>query len=248
MKAPALLILQLTAHASLLCSFLWFTPQDWFCALAVYCITGLLGMTVTYHRLLAHKSWSAPRWLRTLGTLAGAFGMTGSPIAWVAVHRQHHRFTDTDRDPHSPMFMRWWWVQWFSMLQPVNVKYAADLMRDPFQVRLHRVYELMHVATLTFLLTTLGLKGAMIWYLTPAAILWNAGSLVNTLCHFQGYRRYETRDASRNLWLLGLLMFGEGFHNNHHGSPKLASFSRAWWEIDLGGLLIRALPKARVRA
>lgn len=245
MKAPVLLIMQLLAHASLLCSVLWFTPHDWLCAVAVYFVTGLFGMSVTYHRLLTHNSWDAPRWLRNLGALVGSYGMIGSPVSWVAMHRTHHQLIDTEGDPQSPLVLRWWMVQWFPMMHDVDLRYSSDLLRDPFQVRLHRVYELMHLATVLFLLTTFGLHATMVWYLTPAAILWNAGSMVDTLCSYKGYRRFETDDSSHNLWPLGILVFGEGFHNNHHGSPITASFSRAWWEVDLGGVLIRCLPKRR---
>lgn len=244
MSAPFLLVFQVLAHASLLCSLLWLTPADWLVVVAVYAVTGCLGMTVTYHRLLSHKSWKAPTWARVIGMLVGVWGLTGSPIAWVAIHRQHHRFTDTERDPHSPLHMKWWRVQWFSMMEPVDVRYAVDLLRDRVAVALHRWYEVIHVAILVMLLLVFGLKTTMVWYLTPAAILWNAGSLVNTLCHNFGSRTYQTRDSSRNFWPLGLLIFGEGFHNNHHGNPGSARFGLRWWELDLGYLVIQLLRRS----
>ena len=82
------------------------------------------------------------------------------------------------------------------------------------------------------------------FYLVPAAILWNAGSFINTLSHMFGYRNHETKDSSTNLFLLGILMWGEGWHNNHHASPASHYFGEQWWEIDLGGFLIERLDPA----
>jgi stearoyl-CoA desaturase (delta-9 desaturase) len=78
-------------------------------------------------------------------------------------------------------------------------------------------------------------------YLVPAMILWNAGSFINTLTHMTGYRNHETNDNSTNIPLLGILMWGEGWHNNHHWQPSNASFKFKWWEFDLGGWFITLL-------
>ena len=78
-------------------------------------------------------------------------------------------------------------------------------------------------------------------YLFPAMILWNAGSFINTLTHMFGYRNFETTDNSTNIPTLGILMWGEGWHNNHHADPQNPSFKHKWWEFDLGGWFIKLL-------
>ena len=55
---------------------------------------------------------------------------------------------------------------------------------------------------------------------------------VNSICHTFGKREFETRDQSRNEWIVGLLGFGEGWHNNHHAYQRVASQGHRWWEID----------------
>jgi len=65
--------------------------------------------------------------------------------------------------------------------------------------------------------------------------------LVNSASHIWGYRSYETDDDSRNLWWVGLLAFGEGWHNNHHAFPGRARHGHRWWELDNTWLTIRAL-------
>lgn len=198
-------------------------------------------MTMTYHRLLTHQSWKAPKWFYYFGTLCGAYGLTGSPLAWVAVHREHHRHTDTDKDPHSPKngFFK---AQWLSMFHPVNPRYAIDLSRDKFQLFVHKNYFLIHTtvfACLFFIDPMLAVAG----YLVPACILWNMGSGVNTFGHSLGYRNHEIRDDSKNNHFFGYFSWGEGWHNNHHHRPMESNFQNRWWEFDMGGWFIKRLER-----
>jgi stearoyl-CoA desaturase (delta-9 desaturase) len=64
---------------------------------------------------------------------------------------------------------------------------------------------------------------------------------INSICHFFGRRRFETDDRSTNVFWLAPISFGEAWHNNHHAFPRSAHHGLRWWEIDPGGLLIRAL-------
>ena len=197
---------------------------------------------MTFHRLLSHNSYNSPKWFYYLGTLCGFYGLTGSPIAWAAVHREHHRYTDKELDPHSPLHKSFISIQWLSMFETPKVRYVPDLLKDKFQVFLHKNYFYIHACiAITFLLIDPFMLVYL--YLVPAAILWNAGSFINTLTHMFGYRNYDTKDNSKNLFLLGFLMWGEGWHNNHHASPTNSQFGKKWWEIDIGGFLIRKLFK-----
>jgi stearoyl-CoA desaturase (delta-9 desaturase) len=64
---------------------------------------------------------------------------------------------------------------------------------------------------------------------------------VNSASHMWGYRNYETRDNSRNLWWVALLAYGEGWHNNHHAYPAMARHGHKWWEFDATFQFIRLL-------
>lgn len=235
-----LLAFQVIAHLGLLALIITGQWHLLLVAVLVYCVTACVGMTVTYHRLLSHRSWVAPRWFEKLGTLCGAYGLVGSSIAWVAVHRDHHRHSDRDGDPHSPHMIPWWKVQWLSMFEPVRPKLALDLAKDTFHLWLHRLYFPAHA-----LLLGLGLWMSPLWtaalYLAPAALLWNAGSLVNTLNHMAGSRPHETKDKSTNHWFTGWLVFGEGWHNNHHAKPASPRFGQRWWQVDMGYWVIQAV-------
>lgn len=235
-----LLILQIAAHLSFIPMIMYGEWYHWAIALFTYFVTGCFGMTMTFHRLLSHKSWNAPKWFEIFGTLAGTYGLTGSSIGWVAVHREHHHYTDQERDPHSPKHKGFVRVQWLSMFDTPNPKYATHLMRDKLHTLTHKYYIHLHVAVIVFwsLIDPMLLVSA---YLVPAAILWNAGSFINTLTHMIGYRNFDTNDDSTNISLLGILMWGEGWHNNHHAKPNSWSFKERWWEFDIGGWFIERL-------
>lgn len=233
---------QVIAHLSLIPALIFFSWKYFIISLFVYFITGCFGMTMTYHRLLTHKSWTAPRWFVHVGSLCGAYGLVGSPIAWVSIHREHHAFTETDLDPHSPHTKGFFNAQYLSMFNIPKLRYVVDLVRDNFQIKLHQYYFLIHGIIFTTLLV-LNPMLLLFAYLVPAAILWNAGSFINTLNHTVGYRNSETRDNSTNNFLTGYLMWGEGWHNNHHASPKNWNFQVRPWEFDIGGFFIKRLMK-----
>lgn len=236
-----LLVFQIAAHVGLIYQIFYGGIEHWAASVFVYFLTGCFGMTMTYHRLLSHKSWNAPKWFEKFGTLCGFYGLTGSSIAWVAVHREHHRFTDKDGDPHAPGIKGFFAVQWLSMFEKPNPKYALHLIKDSFHLFLHKYYFVIHLCIATVLIVLGGVDLMVALYLAPAAILWNAGSFVNTLTHMIGYRNHKTNDNSTNIFWLGYLMWGEGWHNNHHAHPSNAIFGEKWWEFDLGGFFIKLL-------
>ena len=167
---------------------------------------------------------------------------------WVAAHRKHHRFSDQEEDPHSPRHGTWWshmlWMMprkgskhWADLYRT----YAPDLLRDPFLQLLNRTFLWWHLG----LGICLFLIGYLAWgpYIGLSMVVYgmflrlvyvlHVTWAVNSASHIWGYRNYETRDDSRNLWWVGLLAFGEGWHNNHHAYQRLARHGHKWWELDL---------------
>lgn len=205
-----------------------------------------LGINIGYHRLLTHKSFTAPPWFRytlvTLGTLSGA----GPPIHWAAMHRVHHRFSDTDTDPHNSTRGFWYshvlhlfLVEEHEASQGYLANYAPDLMKEPYLRFLNRHGTFLAVA----LLPVLFLLGGWEWLLWGGffrvAATWNIMWLVNSASHMWGYRNYKTSDRTVNSWWVGLLAAGEGWHNNHHAIPSSAAHGHRWWELDQSFLFIR---------
>ena len=237
-----LLVAQIIAHLSIIPMIMYGEWYHWLLGIAVYFVTGCFGMTMTYHRLLSHNSWKAPNWFEYFGTLCGFYGLTGSSIGWVAIHKEHHHYTDQEKDPHSPEHHGFFKVQWLSMFEEPNPRYVIRLIRDPIHMFLHKWYFVIHIviAVVWYLIDPMLMVAA---YLFPAMILWNAGSFINTLTHTFGYRNHDTDDNSTNIPILGILMWGEGWHNNHHWKPQEATFKYKWWELDIGYQFIKLLSK-----
>lgn len=217
-----------------------------------------LGITLGYHRLLTHKSLIVPNWVKYYFAICGYLALMGSPIVWVGVHRQHHQKSDQPGDPHSPRdgfeHALYKWMYYTTRVQSDEElqRQASDLMKDPFFRMLgyrhnaHQAYLCLAVCIVFRLLTlvTLGwipFVGNLIGSFT---IFWST-QFVNTFCHIEsyGYRTYKTTEDSRNVWWVGLLAAGEGWHNNHHAVPKSARHGLAWWEFDLTWCTIWLLEK-----
>ena len=217
-------------------------------AAALYWVTLCLGIGMGYHRLLTHRGYKVPKPLEYFFAVCGTLALEGGPISWVATHRVHHQFSDLPGDPHSPRDGKWWaHVLWTLIGEPTHCdtamtsKYAPDLARDRFYVLLTRFH---YVPLVLVGLALLACGG-------PAFVLWgiffrvtlglHVTWAVNSVTHLWGTRRFATRDDSRNNWLVALLSFGEGWHNNHHAHPVSARHGLAWYEIDITWYTIHLL-------
>lgn len=232
---------QLFCHVMAIYCFFIFSWTDYLLSIIVYFLTGCLGITTTYHRYLSHKSFKTRPMFIKIGTLLGTLGGVGSSIGWVSVHRQHHRYSDKELDPHSPKygFLRSFYG---SIVHTPQIKYVTDLLKNNYQTKMHQYYWHINAA---YAIALLALGGVNLWlacHIFPSFILWTTMGLVNTISHMWGYKNYpDTRDDSRNNWLAALLAWGEGWHNNHHGDPMNWSFQRHWWEIDITKLVIKSI-------
>jgi len=232
-----------------------FSFIGWFLVFYLYHGT---GTTLGYHRLLTHKSLSLPRWLAYFIVSGGYLGLMGSPIVWVAVHRLHHQKSDQTGDPHSPnhgfVHALVGWMFHMKKVQPQAEleKQVPDLIDDPVLKLLGCDHEpgqarLCLYCCVAFRLLILLLLGPVALFanlLATAMTFWST-QLVNAVCHLKnvGYRSFNTREESRNVWWVGILALGEGWHNNHHAVPKSARHGMAWFEVDVTWYVIWLLEK-----
>lgn len=221
------------------------SPIHYLIAFGVYFLTGCFGMSMTYHRLLSHRSWSPPPGFEFFGTFCGTLGLTGSSLGWTSVHRSHHVNVDSEEDPHSPHFRGFFWSQFLSMYYRPQLSNVKDLISKPYHRFFHRYYLAVHLAFAAILALAFGPFALVYAYLFPAAILWNTGSFVNSIGHAWGYKNFATKDQSRNNPLLALITWGEGWHNNHHRYQKRSYFGHRWFEIDVAGFLIKCISRRR---
>lgn len=257
------------AHAlACLAFFPWlFSYTGLAAAIAGHFLFGMFGITIGYHRLLTHRGFTCPKWLEYLFAVLGMCSLQGSPAKWVAIHRIHHKESDKQPDPHSPLAgVYWGHMGWLFIRNRdhANIlgfeRYVRDLLRDPFYLRLERnsawfaVY-LLH-ALLFFIVgfisgwwvtgdtmagTQLGLS-LLVWGVFVRTVVVLHGTwAVNSLSHLWGYRNYRTTDNSRNNWLVAMFSHGEGWHNNHHAEQSAASHGHRWFELDMTWWVIRGM-------
>lgn len=238
----SLFVLHVAATIALFYQILTGNAQDWLFTGITYIIVAIC-LTMTYHRYLAHKSFEfKSNLIRKLCVIVCTLGSGfSSPIVWAAIHKEHHRFSDTDKDPHLGRLRNIIKLHFTSMFITPNIKYAVDLLKDPFYVFLHNHYFKLHIIWAS-VLCIINPSLVIPMYLVPLCLLWHAGNLVNSISHCVGYRNHNTKDQSRNNWAVALLFFGE-WHNNHHNNPRSAKHGEKWWEIDITYMLIRLLGK-----
>jgi stearoyl-CoA desaturase (delta-9 desaturase) len=219
-------------------------------------LSGGVGITLCFHRLLTHRSFKTPKWFEYLTTFCGCLAWQGSPIDWVGTHRIHHQHSDADGDPHTPQHgFTWAHVLWCMHKYPdeQDPKHAArDLMRDTGQRLFRRWYVLPQVIVAVLLfgagewLASLGIATSglslFIWgSALRTVVVYHGTWFVNSAAHTWGYRNFDTKDHSTNLWWVAVVSFGEGWHNNHHAQQRSAAHGMRWWEFDLTYRTIKLL-------
>jgi sn-1 stearoyl-lipid 9-desaturase len=215
----------------------------------LYVFTGL-GITFGFHRLLTHKAFEANIVVRFIAVLAGSLALQGNPIEWVSDHRIHHLFSDTKKDRHNSNWgFTWSHITWLFhdfRVSPLEKKIRENLEKDKLLVFFKYSFVPIQVL-LGIILWNIGGWSMVIWgVFFRTVFLYHVTWLVNSATHKWGYRWFETDDNSRNTWWVGLLAFGEGWHNTHHAYQASPRHGIKWWEIDVTWYLIWLLSKLKL--
>jgi stearoyl-CoA desaturase (delta-9 desaturase) len=235
-------------HVLAVVALFHFTWKAVAAAAVLWWISGSLGIGVGYHRLLTHRGFRCPKWLEYFFAICGTLALEGGPIFWVGIHRIHHQLTDREGDPHSPRDGKWWshmgWILTGQSLHRGTEKlapYVPDLRRDKFYLWLSKYHWLTQVVVGAAVLYFGGWNMALWAVFFRTVVGLHATWLVNSATHLWGTQRWATGDDSTNNFLIALLTWGEGWHNNHHAHPSSARHGLRWWEIDTNWYVISAL-------
>ncbi|WP_431065935.1 acyl-CoA desaturase [Methylotuvimicrobium sp.] len=217
----------------------------------------MFAITAFYHRYFSHKAFRTTRVCQFLFGLLGSTATQRGPIWWASHHRRHHRYSDTDRDMHSPRKGFWWsHMGWFMSTKHfvTREQWVRDLIKFPelrFLDRFDIVIPVLYAVALWGLgkwleiaFPELGTTGwqMLIWgYFVSTIVLIHCTLFINSLSHVWGNQRYKTGDDSRNNGFLALITLGEGWHNNHHHYPVSARQGFYWWEIDISYYLLKLM-------
>ncbi len=230
------------------------------------------SMGIFHHMYLTHRSFKCAPIVEQLGSILGTLTWRGpfaAPIRYVAMHKIHHAYADTELDPHTPTkgywfaLMSWFWQMplGFTRLELYST-YVPEMANDPFHLWLDR-----NVNFLQFLWGGLCFAaGGLVPFITNATpyfdwenaarfmvygvfvraflslYLINAVDLVN---HTMGYRSYETKDNSTNSFLMASIHLGGAisWHNNHHAHQHYFTVKKNWWEFDVHHVFLMGLEK-----
>ena len=171
---------------------------------------------------------------------------------WVAIHRKHHQAADTEEDPHSPKIHGIWTVLFKGALLYVKASKNKILVRDLghgtpndwIEENLYTPHSRLGIFLMLIIdLVLFGFWGLVVWGIQMIWIPFWAAGVINGAAHWWGYRNYDVKDTSRNLWPWAFWIGGEELHNNHHGDGASAKFSKSKWEFDIGWMYISILKK-----
>ncbi len=233
-------------HVLAIAAFFTFSWTNFLVALTLHWMAVGFGISLGYHRLHTHRGFKTSRAFEYFLAVCGTMTLEGGPLFWVATHRLHHQLSDQDGDPHSPREGGFWahmgWIL-FGDTHHNNTalmqKYAPDLGRDPFY-RWLNTYHWVPLTTSGLIMLAVGGWSMVLWGVFLRVVVGlHATWLINSATHMWGSRRFETRDDSRNSFLIALLTFGEGWHNNHHAHPVSARHGLAWWEFDISWVTLK---------
>jgi fatty-acid desaturase len=227
-------------HLGAVAALFFFSWKALFVAIFVGWLATSPGIGMGYHRLLTHRGYKTPKWVEYFLTVCATLSLEGGPIFWVATHRIHHRFSDQEGDPHSPIDGKWWahmgWIlRGKSMHHDATTlsRYVPDLAKDKFHIWITK-YHYVPMIVLGVVLLAMGGIPFVLWGIFMRTVVGlHATWLVNSATHSWGTRRFATHDLSTNSWWVALMTWGEGWHNNHHAHPVSARHGLKWYEIDL---------------
>lgn len=248
-------------------AFLWVHPFGWTEAALLFAgwlVTGL-GVTVGYHRLFTHRTFTATPAVQAVLAVLGSMAGQGAVISWVALHRRHHEYSDREGDPHSPNLsggglvgaMRGLAHSHFLWMRrheyPNVVHYAPDLIKNRALVKVARLYY-WWVGLGLVIPTVIGGLVDLSWHGAVSGLLWGGFVrifvlehivwAINSFLHMVGTKPFESRENSRNGGVFALITLGESWHNNHHAFPESPSFGLDWYRLDPGFWLIKVLQVA----
>ena len=212
--------------------------------LSLYTVSAL-GITIGFHRMLTHRSFETHPTIRFLFLMFGSMAWEGPALPWASIHIQHHANTDEEDDPHSPLhgFLHahlGWFMNGFKANPDV---YGRWLKKDRMVVWMSDTFLIWAVLSLLIPFLIGGWTGLLWGGLVRVFLTTHVTWSVNSICHTFGRRMFDTKDRSYNNWIVGLLAFGEGWHNNHHAFPRSALHGMRWWQFDLSAYIIVGLEK-----
>ncbi|KAJ7668660.1 delta 9-fatty acid desaturase protein [Mycena polygramma] len=206
-----------------------------------YYYTGF-GITAGYHRLWAHRSYNATKFLQYFLALSGAGAVQGSIKWWSRGHRAHHRYTDTDLDPYNARDGFWHTHMGWMLFKPRRNPGAADVsdLANNEVVRWQHKHYISLLLLMCFVVPTMipwlcwgDARGGYVYAgLIRLCFVHHSTFCVNSLAHWLGASPFDDKHSPRDHLITALCTFGEGYHNFHHQFPMDYRNAIKWYQYD----------------
>jgi stearoyl-CoA desaturase (delta-9 desaturase) len=221
-----------------------FSWQGLALAVALYYVR-MFGVTGGYHRYFSHRTYRTSRAFQLVLAVLAQSSVQKGALWWAAHHRDHHKYSDTPKDPLSYRDYGFWYshVGWIlsSETEETDFSRISDLARYP-ELRWLNKWHVVPGVVLAVALFLIGGWSALVWgFFVSTTLLWHGTFTINSLSHIWGRRRYSTTDDSKNNPVLAIVTMGEGWHNNHHYYPRSVRQGFHWWQVDMTYYVLRAL-------
>ncbi|HVX91503.1 MAG TPA: fatty acid desaturase [Candidatus Paceibacterota bacterium] len=206
-----------------------------------------LSITVGLHRLYSHDAFKAAKSIEVVLLLLSAGVMQSSALWWAGRHREHHRYSDKDKDPYSVVHGIWWaHIGWLlRQHDPIERALVRDLYNNPLVKRQEENYwwlaPLMGLGLPTAIASFWGepLGGLFVAGFLRLCVQYHATWVINSVAHSFGSYRYQKHDTARtNGGILAILTVGESYHERHHLAPNDYRLGNRWYDIDPGKWVI----------
>lgn len=219
-------------------------------------ITVGIGHSVGLHRGIIHKSYITSKRFKNLSLYAFTLTGLGSPLSWLKQHYYRDYWQNRNDCPryfqynHS-IITDFWWNLHLTFI-PKNIdryNIPEEDLNDSMILWLHKTWHLHYIIFMIIMYYLVGFNSMLIATCLRTAITLLGHWYIGYASHKYGYSRYTIKNADEsgyNDLLLGLISFGEGFHNNHHSHPTSAKFSMKWYEIDFGWMLVWFFSKLKL--
>jgi stearoyl-CoA desaturase (delta-9 desaturase) len=206
----------------------------------------MFGVTGGYHRYFSHRSFKTGRAFQFVLAWLAQTSIQKGTLWWAANHRHHHKYSDKEPDPHSPLLYGFLHshMGWFLFTEkhvPTQWEYIPDLSRYKELVWLNE-YNWVPGLVYGTLMMLIGGPATFFWgFLVSLILVWHGTFTINSLSHVYGSVRYKTDDTSKNNFILAIITMGEGWHNNHHTYCSSANQGFFWYEIDMTWCVLKML-------
>lgn len=233
-----------------------FELKDLIINLILLFLTVGIGHSVGLHRGIIHKAYKTSKYFRWFSLHLFVLTGLGSPLSWLKQHYYRDYWQNRTDCPryfqynHSLITDYWWNLHLtFKPKKTSRYNIPKEDLNDPIILWLNKTWYLYYFMFMLTLYFAIGVNSMLIVTTLRTSVIIIGHWYIGYASHKYGYARHEIEKADESGYndiILGLISFGEGFHNNHHSHPTSAKFSMKWYEIDFGWMLVWMLLKLNI--